>query len=40
VGIDFPWQGYSGYEVGYLLGNSDLKHETMQTFVPGCYTKV
>jgi len=39
VGIDFPWQGYSGYEVGYLLGNSDLKHETMQTFEIGAELK-
>ncbi|MCF8295631.1 MAG: SusC/RagA family TonB-linked outer membrane protein [Bacteroidales bacterium] len=30
-GIDFPFLGYTGYEVGYLLGNPDLKHETMIT---------
>lgn len=39
TGIDFPWQGVAGYEVGYLLGNSDLKHETMQTIETGIELK-
>jgi len=30
-GIDFPFMGYTGYEVGYLLANPDLRHETMIT---------
>lgn len=30
-GIDFPFRGYTGYGVGYLIGNQDLKHETMIT---------
>jgi TonB-linked SusC/RagA family outer membrane protein len=30
-GIDFPFRGFTGYTVGYLIGNQDLKHETMIT---------
>ncbi len=38
-GNSFPFLGYSGYAVGYLLGNSDLKHESMTTFEVGAELK-
>mgnify|MGYP003731014103 CR=1 FL=1 len=34
-GIDFPFRQISGYEVDYLLGNSDLVHESMITYEIG-----
>ena len=39
VGIDFPFNGVSAYEVGYLIGNSDLRHESMTTFEVGTELK-
>ncbi|MCD4794070.1 MAG: SusC/RagA family TonB-linked outer membrane protein [Bacteroidales bacterium] len=38
-GIDFPFRDVSGYEVGWLLGNSELVHEDMTTFEVGAELK-
>ena len=39
VGIDFPFRDVSAYEVDYLLGNSDLVHESMITYEIGADLK-
>ncbi len=38
-GVAFPFRESSGYEVGWLLGNTDLKHENQTTFEVGAELK-
>ena len=34
-GVSFPYQGYTGFDLSYGLGNPDLRHETMASFEIG-----
>ncbi len=34
-GVSFPYMGTTGFEVGYGLGNPDLRHESMGSFEVG-----
>jgi TonB-linked SusC/RagA family outer membrane protein len=34
-GVNFPYQGYTGFSLGSGLGNPDLKHETMDSWEVG-----
>ncbi|MCK5137688.1 MAG: SusC/RagA family TonB-linked outer membrane protein [Bacteroidales bacterium] len=34
-GVQFPYMDQAGFDVGYTMGNPDLKHETMQSFEIG-----
>ena len=38
-GVGFPYQGYTGFQVGSGLGNPDLKHETMMSWEVGTELK-
>ncbi len=38
-GVNFPYQGYTGFSVGSGLGNPDLKHETMTSWEVGTELK-
>jgi len=35
TGVTFPYQGVTAFDVGYTLGNPNLRHETMKSFEVG-----
>ena len=35
TGVSFPWEGTTGFDVNYTLGNPDLKHESMTSMEVG-----
>ncbi|MEN8158001.1 MAG: SusC/RagA family TonB-linked outer membrane protein [Bacteroidota bacterium] len=34
-GVSFPYQGYTGFDLAYGMGNPDLRHESMTSFEVG-----